>query len=267
MIFDLYPYSKPFNMLISIKVLRPVKLRLTVFDRNSKRIYINRRLRMDKDGKVLVKLPIVPDELTTEIVNENSSDRTDYFTINEIKVLPDTKCPISLSEGDKNFIRFIKWFATQVENLEAGEKGTLYQSEGFSILYLDTIKDNGVEITTPERIERDTGIIEISKKAIKDFTVPMLIVVSLHEYAHVYKNPEYGKEVTNEITADLIAVHIALNIGFDPFEVVNCFKAIFSKKDTDLNRRRMGAIEEFIDIFKKTEKERCNCNTCKTKES
>ena len=106
---------------------------------------------------------------------------------------------------------------------------------------------------------------KVSKKQIKDFTVSMVSVVLLHEYAHVYKNPEYGKAVNNELTADIIACHIALNLGFDQTEIEHCFRSIFSKKDTDLNRRRIKAIEEFIAVFKRSEKENCNCETCNTK--
>ena len=258
MIFDLFPYGKPFNMLLSIRVLRPVKLRIMVYDKQTQRIYAERKLRLERNRKVLIKLPIVPDELTTKLINENLPNGESHFLLEEIKVMQDTKCPLELSEGDKHFIRFVKWFATGLETLEATKKGTLYQSEGFSILYMDTIREGSVELTTPARISRANGVIEVSKKAIRDYTVPMLIVMLLHEYAHKYKNPEYGKEIENEITADIIAVHIALNLGFDAIEVANCFRAVFAKKDTDLNRRRMAAVEDFISLFQRNEPERCN---------
>ncbi len=258
MLFDLYPHGKPFNLLLSIRVLRPVKLLITVYDRNTKRIYADRKLKLDQSKRILIKIPIAPDELTVKIINENLPDGTNHFVVEHIQVLEDTKCPVSLSEDDKNYIRFVKWFSTQVERLEAGEKGTLYECEGFSILYVDTIKEGSTELTTPARIERSNGIIEVSKKAIADYTVPMLVVMLLHEYSHKYKNPQYGKEIENEITADIIAVHIALNLGFDSVEVENCFKAVFAKKDTDLNRRRMGAVEDFIGIFERSEQQRCN---------
>lgn len=256
--FDLFPLRKPFNLLLTIRVLRPVKIRLTVFDSLTKRVYAHRRLNIGKSAEVLVKMPIVPDELTAKIVNENDPTAGDQFIVEKIKVMPDTHCPLELTEGDKKFISFAKWFAVELSRLEAGEKGTIYQSDGFSVLYLDTIKDGDIELTTPARIERDSGLIEVSKKAIADYTVPMLMVMFLHEYAHKYKNPEYGKDVTNELTADIIACHIALNLGFDLMEVENCFRAVFAKKDTDLNRKRMKAISEFISLFKRNEKQRCN---------
>lgn len=256
--FDLFPYGKPFNLLLSIQTPCALKLRLTVFDPLTKRIFSDRRLRLDKSRTVLVKLPIVSEQLRVSLQNEHLQNGITPFKLEQIKVVADTKCPLELSDADKNFIRFAKWFSIEVDKLGAGEKGTLYQSEGFTILYLDTIKDGVLELTTPARIARESGVIEVSKKAIKDYTVPMLIVMLLHEYAHKFKNPEYGKKVENELTADLIACNIALNLGFDPLEVENCFRAVFSKKNTDLNRRRIKAIMDFITLFIKNEPKRCN---------
>jgi len=249
--FDLYPYGKPFNLTLGIQVLRPVNLRITVYDKETKRIYVDRNLQVKSSSKTSLRLAIVPDELTVEIIDRNLPRKKSAFRVADIKVTPDTKCPIDLSKEDKSFIRFAKWFATESSRLEAGQKGTLYQSEGFTILYIDIIKEAGLELTTPARIGRQSGIIEVSRKQTFDFTVPMLIVMLLHEYAHKFKNKEYGKKDSNELTADLIACHIALNLGFDSNEVQQAFKAVFAQKDTKLNRKRMAAIKEFIGIFKK----------------
>lgn len=249
--FDLYPYGKPFNLTLGIQVLRPVNLRISIYDKETKRIYADRNIQVKSNSKWSFKLPIVPDELTVEIIDRNLPRKKSVFRITDIKVSPDTKCPIDLTKEDASFIRFAKWFATESSRLEAGQKGTLYQSEGFTILYVDTIVEAGIELTTPARIGRQSGIIEVSRKRTLDFTVPMLIVMLLHEYAHKFKNKEYGKKDSNELTADLIACHIALNLGFDSSEVENAFEAVFANKDTELNRKRMAAVREFIQIFKK----------------
>ena len=256
--FDLYPYGKPFNMLLSIRILRPVNLRLSVFDSETKRIFIDRNLRLKTSKRILVKLPIVSNELTAEVVDKNLPRGRSAFIIEQIKVSPDTKCPIELTREDKAFIIFVKWFATECSRLQAGKKGTLYSSDGFSILFVDTIKEAGIELTTPARIARNSGVIEVSKKQTVDYSVPMLIVMLLHEYAHKFKNKQYGKKDSNELTADIIACHIALNLGFDSHEVLSAFQSVFTKKNTKLNRKRMQAIKEFVFIFKKSEKQRCN---------
>lgn len=255
--FELFPYGKPFNMILDFVIYQPVKLGITVFDSTSKQIYAERKISLEQNRKVLIKLPIVPDQLTTKVSELTLNIGGQNFRIDQIKIVPDTRCPIELTETDKKFIRFIKWFATNVSTLEAGKSGTLYQSEGFTILYLDKLEENGKELTTPARIARDSGVIEISKNATQDFTLPMLIVMLLHEYSHKWKNPQYGRKVSNELSADIIAIHIALNLGFDANEIKNCFKAIFTNRDTTQNRKRMLAIEEFIKIFKRSETKRC----------
>lgn len=255
--FDLFPKGKPMILFLGINALSSTRLHITVYDPQTERVYSERRLRLSGKGVVRLKLPITPEQLRVNVLSEHLKGAAPSFVLEAIKVTPDTVCPVELTEQDGDFIAFAKWFAVEVERLSAGKKGTIYQSNGFTILLLDTITENGMELTTPARIARQSGVIEISKKAVQDYTVPMLIVMLLHEYAHKYKNPEYGKDMQNELTADLIACHIALNLGFDLREVRNCFQAVFAKKDTDLNRRRMGAIDEFVDLFAQNESKRC----------
>ena len=255
--FALYPKGKPFNMVLDVVVERPVKLGITIFDPVSKRIYSERKVQLARSRKLLFKLPIVPDQLIAEVVDLSLNLGAKTFKVNEIKIKADTKCPVELTERDKKFIRFAKWFSVNSTELETGKQGTLYQSEGFTLLYLEKLVEKGVELTTPARIQRESGVIEISKNATKDYSVPMLVVMLLHEYSHKWKNKEYGRKVSNELTADLIAIHIALNLGFDPRDVVSCFKAVFAKKDTEQNRKRLSAIKDFIKIFKESESKRC----------
>lgn len=255
--FDLLPYGKPFHLILDVQVLRPVNLRLSIFDSETKRIYTDRNLRLKNDKKMSFKLPICPDRLTVELIDKNLPRINSVFRIAEIIVKPDTKCPINLTKEDQQFIKFAKWFACESSRLEAGEKGTIYQADDFTILFVDRIIEDGIELTTPARISKDAGIIQVSKIRTMDYTVPMLIVMLLHEYAHKFKNEKFGKKESNELTADIIACHIALNLGFDSQEVKHCFQEVFERKNNKLNKNRMSAINEFITIFKSSEKTRC----------
>lgn len=255
--FELLPYRKPFHLVLSIEVLRPINLRLTIFDSDTNRIYTERNLKVKSSRKIYLKLPICPDRLTVELVDKNLPRTYSVFRISEIKVIPDTKCPINLTKLDADFIKFAKWFACESSALETGEKGMAYQSDGFTILYIDRIMENGVELTTPARISKDAAIIQVSKTRTIDFTVPMIMVMLFHEYAHKFKNEQYGKKESNELTADIIACHLALNLGFDSYEVQHCFEEVFKEKNNSLNKKRMAAINEFIAIFKSNEGTRC----------
>jgi hypothetical protein len=256
MFFDLHPKGKPFHLHLHFQVKVEASIQITVFDKQTGRVYAQRRVKLSSPKILRIKLPITPDILTCHVEAVHPQDEN-KFLLEEIKVSLDTKCPVDLDEKDVDFIRFAKWFAVNIEVLEAGQKGTIYQSEGFTILLLDKLLESNIELTTPARIARDSGVIEISKSAIMTYTVPMLFVVLLHEYAHKFKNPDYEKEVANELTADIIACHIALNLGFDASEVEKCYRTIFSNKQTKLNQQRMKAIVEFIRIFNQSEVKRC----------
>jgi hypothetical protein len=104
--FDLFPNKKPFHLILGLRILKPVKLRITVFDSTTKRIYAQRRLKLTKSLDLLVKMPIVPDELTARIVAENEEKGRAGFTLERIEVKPDTKCPLELTESDGKFISF-----------------------------------------------------------------------------------------------------------------------------------------------------------------
>lgn len=137
-------------------------------------------------------------------------------------------------------------------------KGVIYQSDEFTILLQDKIEEEGEEVSTPARVGKKTGVIQVSKTKLIGYSVPMLIVLLLHEYAHRYKNAEYGRQANNELSADLIALNIALNLGFDAVEVLRCFKAVFGGKKSKLNKRRWAAIQEFVKRFKAAENKRCS---------
>jgi len=256
--FDLLPYRQPFNLLLKIRAIRPTQLLISIFDPQSGAFFIDRKVMVHKARKLRLKLPIVSEKVRVQIVNKDLPLGDSHYVIENVKIVRDTKCPIELTDRDKRFIKLAKWFALEVNQLKAGEKGTIYQSEEFNLLLLDKIKENGKELSTPARIGQDTGIIQVSKTKIQDYTVPMLMVMLLHEYAHHFKNPEYGRAIENEMSADLIAINMALNLGFDPVEVEHCFISVFNGKKTRLNKKRLAAIREFIERFKSTEQKRCN---------
>lgn len=256
--FKLEPYHKPFNMILGIRIKRPLILLVRIFDPENKAVFIRRKLHLGKSLKFRFKLPIVSETLIVEILENELEKGKANFRLDEIKVEPDTKCPLNLTDGDKKFISFAKWVATNLKELPTGEKGTIYQSDKYSLLLVDKIYNGKQKLSTPARVGQSSGIIEASKQVLSSYTVPMIMLVLLHEYAHHYKNPEYGKKVSNEMSADLIALHIALNLGFDTKEAENCFIRVFANKKTDLNLRRKAAIREFIKRFKAQEYERCS---------
>lgn len=256
--FDLLPYSHPFNLLMKIRALRPVRLIISIFNPENKAQFIHRKILLKGSKKLRFKLPFSSDKVRVEILSKDLPLGDAHYIIEGIKIQRDTKCPVELTDRDKRFIKFAKWFSMDLKGLDAGEKGTIYQSDEFTIMLLDKILEKGKEVSTPARIGKESGIIQVSISKVKLFSVPMLMVMLLHEYAHRYKNPEYGRATGNELSADLIAVNIALNIGFDAGEVLRCFRAVFKTKDTAQNRKRWKAVLKLVKWFRATENKRCN---------
>ncbi|CAG5082272.1 hypothetical protein [Parvicella tangerina] len=256
--FDLLPYQKPFNLVLTIKALRPVKLIISIFNPISGAQFIYRKVSLMGLNRLLFKLPIVSDRLRVEIECKDLPLGDAHYVIERIEIKRDTKCPVELTERDKRFIKFAKWFALNLKEQHVEGKGVIYQSDEFTILLQDKIEEEGEEVSTPARVGKKTGVIQVSKTKLIGYSVPMLIVLLLHEYAHRYKNAEYGRQANNELSADLIALNIALNLGFDAVEVLRCFKAVFGGKKSKLNKRRWAAIQEFVKRFKAAENKRCS---------
>ncbi len=223
-----------------------MEVRLEISESETEVLFTKRSFRLSASVDIKIKLPFTTERMTLKI----RSTHPKALKIETLKFLHDVECPLELTDRDRKFIAFVKWFALENKRLEAGEKGTIYQSEGFRILFLDEIKEGETELSTPARVERLSGIIELSKAKISEYTVPMIVLMLLHEYAHKYKNPEFGKDIQNELTADIIAVNIALNLGFDSIDIIQCFREVFSSKKTKLNEKRMQAIQEFISLYK-----------------
>lgn len=260
MTFDLLPYQHPFNLLLKIRALRSIRLIISVFDPEKQMQFIQRKVVLRGAKNFKLKLPIVSDKVRVNIESKDLPLGDAYFIVDKIQIQRDTKCPVELSQRDKRFIKFAKWFSLSLKQLKAGEKGTIYQSDEFNVILLDKILEDDKEVSTPARIGKESGIIQISKSKVLNYSVPMLFVILLHEYAHRYKNPEYGRDTGNELSADLIALNIALNLGFDSSELLRSFKTVFASKNTPLNKRRWEAIQLFVKRFKASELQRCNIN-------
>mgnify|MGYP005674130265 CR=1 FL=1 len=137
--FDLLPYRKPFNLVMHIKALRPVRLLISIINPENGAQFIYRRVKLKGANKLRFKLPIVSDRLRVEIKSKDLPLGDAYYIIERIQIKRDTKCPVELSDRDKRFIKFAKWFALELKRLNAGEKGTIYQSDEFTILLMDQI--------------------------------------------------------------------------------------------------------------------------------
>ena len=125
----------------------------------------------------------------------------------------------------------------------------------YNIKYFDVIKDamSGKVMNTPARIGHNSGIIEVAKYKFDSYTIPMRMIILLHEYSHKYKNPKIGLEISNEIGADINALYIYLGLGFSKIDAICVFANVFLKAQTKSNVERMRKIMDYIQRFENQE--------------
>jgi hypothetical protein len=145
------------------------------------------------------------------------------------------------------FVDFAQRFCYNAPYLEANKS---YQSDngGFMIEYLPTIIDaKGKELTTPARISRISGRIQVSKKQFDRYTVPMRFAILCHEFSHFYVN----EDMTDESEADMNGLLIYLGLGYPRIEAFEAFLEVFEHYPSQENKRRYDKIKNFIDNFEK----------------
>ena len=147
----------------------------------------------------------------------------------------------------KHFVDFAQRFSYNVSNLKPD---TTYSSDDnqYFILLSETIRgNNGQELTTPARVGRNTGIIQVSKQAFTKMTVPMRMAILLHEFSHFYLN----EKIDDEMEADLNGLLIYLSLGYPRIEAYQAFLETFKERPNNLNKARYDLINKFINDFEK----------------
>jgi hypothetical protein len=140
---------------------------------------------------------------------------------------------------------------------KATPNGRLYTNDSgkFRIKYFDEIRDFHTKkvIGTPARIGHQSGIIEISKSRYDKYTIPMRMMILLHEFSHKYKNPKIGLKISDEVGADINALYIYLGLGFSKIDAICVYANVFLKAQTQSNIDRMRKICDYINKFENEE--------------
>ena len=135
----------------------------------------------------------------------------------------------------KKFIVFAKEFAANTETLEEG----FYQDddEEFNLSLQATINR-----LTPARVNRQTGLFQVSKTQFDSFTPSMRMFILLHEWFHFKLNSK------SELEVDLEALRLFLALGFAPQEAINSMTKVFKTK-SEANTLRINKLKEYIHFF------------------
>lgn len=258
--------KKPFTLGINFKSSKPTSIKIEAKDKNKPMTYFYRQeYELNGERKFEIPFPQSPNQLEFRVYPANFKSYQDYqqfgknqpklFDITSSEILP-LKTKVNwLSDKDKRFIKFAQDFCENASIKSASNPdGTpsIYRSAGgeFTFDYYDKILDeHGNELNTPARIGHQTGNIEISKRDFLKYTVPMRMIILLHEYSHKWRNPERGLEISDESGADINALVMYLSLGYSPVEAHQAFLDVFYGARNKANEARYMIIDDFIYKF------------------
>lgn len=247
---------------------KPTCLNFTITCKGSKRFriwaeeldkknckYADREINVDGSRTIYFNLPVTPAKLFIGCKNVSNVNDTDFqVTIFET---PCQSYEIFLDGEAKEFLDFATKFAQGCGTIEPSPNGTYFKpkNSNFCIKYFPVIKDyqSGRLIGTPARIGHNSGIIEVAKVKFDRYTIPMRIVILLHEFSHKFRNPKIGLSISNEVGADINALYIYLGTGWSKIDAICVFGKVFLKAQSNENIKRIRKLQDYIERFEQQE--------------
>lgn len=242
----------PIILEVKVSSKTPQKLYFTVCDYANRKLEFTQRFKtVTGEETLFVRMPDSPEVSVVDVYKKNGKDIIQddgTFKIESVKKIAlERKLDLNdIGNSEiRSFIDFAKRFCFNLDNLPTGK---YYESKDgmFTILFSDTILyQNGKEMTTPARISRTTGIIQVSKKAFLKMTYPMRLAILLHEMSHFYLN----EKIDDEMEADLNGLLLYLGLGYPRIEAHEAWLGTFIDRPTELNKKRYDLIKKFINDF------------------
>lgn len=257
--FKIPSNNLPFTLVIGIKTQGKQRIIIAAKDSSKPNTYyFSRGCDIDGYKEFDLKFPQSAKLMDLTIFNaakgnfKNDEDKT--FSITKYDVEKLKTCPLWMNSDVSSFVKFAQWFSDNAGWLSAGkDKAGIYRSENskFCIDYYDKIKDRrtGKTLSTPARVGHTTGIIEISKDDFVKYTVPMRMIILLHEFSHKWMNKLSNREINDEVAADINALNIYLSLGYPSIEAEYAFLKVFKDANNEFNHKRYKILDDFIKKF------------------
>ncbi len=259
MIFAIPSNKMPFTIIVGVRTKKSADITITAKDYHKKdSYYISRAGTVDGYREFELKFPQTPRVMTISVFNEKNGnykggeDKSFIITKFEVKKLK--TCPLWSNTDLASFIKFAQEFSANASIISAGDfKPSIYRSDDgkFCIDYYNKIRDRKTKefVGTPARIGHNSGIIEVSKSSFLQYTIPIRMVVLLHEFSHKWMNPITNKEISDETAADINALNIYLSLGYPSIEAQYAFLKIFRVANNEFNHKRYVILDDFIKKF------------------
>lgn len=218
------------DLLYTIETSKPSIITIKGYDPdNAYTVYFNREIGTPDAPFVGSKdfrspMPISPQRLYLTVYNSKTGSSAG-INVKNTRVVPlDKRIVLWNSDSDREFYKFAEIIAKDAGFMKLG----VYEHDGFEIKISDIIKNpDGKISTTPARMFRPHGNIEISQSHFRNMTVPMRMLILLHEYAH------FRADTKDEEQADSCALNIYLGMGYPESEALYAFTKVFSTPNYD----------------------------------
>lgn len=248
--------GNPMTLFVTIKCNG--KKRFRVWCEELKRVnsrYADRIIDVDGKRTIFINLPFTPNAMFFGCKNAENIRDNDFEV--DIIQTPLRSYDIQTDGMAHNFIQFAVKFAKTCGYRNPSPRGTWAKSEdgAYTIRYMPNIIDqrSGAMVNTPARIGHRTGTIEVSKNKFDRYTIPMRVMILLHEFSHKYRNPNIGLPISHESGADINGLYLYLGSGFSKVDAICVFANVFLKAQTDANIQRMRKIQDYIQRFENQE--------------
>jgi hypothetical protein len=259
MTIDIPSNHFPFQIDLTIDSKVPARIRILAVDPNKPATkYFDLHGTVDGTRKFELRFPVSPKRLKIIILNTANGDlpygEDPTFSIKTIQVVKLKEYDVWWNQDTKNFYKFAVQFAQNAGVLSAGNrKPHIYRSNDgkFTIDYYNSIWDQKSQkfLTTPARIGHISGVIDVSKQSFLEYTVPMRLVILLHEFSHKYLNPNLGRKIEDETSADIQGLYIYLGKGWSSQEGMKAFLRVFGSAKNEANHKRYKIIKDFANRY------------------
>jgi hypothetical protein len=186
-------------------------------------------------------MPLSPEKL---VVNIRKIEGEGSFSLKQTKVKPQVVFYKQELMSIKPIIKLFEMFAFKAGFLDNGVYFPDQLKQETMIIYRPYIKSKDEDgkmryINSPAKIELNTGVIEVSRKHFKNYTVSMRMFILLHEISH------YLLQSKNEILVDRHALQLYLALGYPGTEAMYSLTRLM-EEDTTFNRNRLSALNDYI---------------------
>lgn len=186
------------------------------------------------EQSVSIKMPITPKVLHVKVLDKNSPKSKDVSVKGKKFLLYDLHTRGLTTPYDESFMRLAKKIAQKIQYLPAKAYGQNNDPFDHLIVVSETIKDRktGEFLPTPARVSTGTGVVELSKRHLREYSVPMIMYIICHEWAH------HTLLTANEFVADAKGVEYYTNQGFPEIEAVYAFTRVFDDQYVNSEKER-----------------------------